>query len=324
MVKEAQDKRDPFAIALFEALESSYQKTVQVRVDDAITKAARLTQKIPAQEPVDPEIIREHKQKLFFGEYSLEARFFFSDQIDNNIFVFIDRYLANPSEQYAKKITELSNSIVKKAYEEADIKNQDRSIILAQRIKEMAEIAESYSMRMVINKSGSEKTANFILKTDDEQQQQLKKLLNKEFNPVFQCSKGKEAAVYNHNAQLFLKAKNLAERGHPDVAKILRDFCRQIKTILSSRSKTEKDEEEKYTKINSLLLQTKDNPLIQKHRGSLKTLLLNFLLILSGVGALFLLATTETRNSFFYRPVTDTENKIEHFMGTVRDALPLS
>jgi hypothetical protein len=45
----------------------------------------------------------------------------------------------------------------------------------------------------------------------------------------------------------------------------------------------------------------------------LKTVLTNFLLIVSGVGGIYLAATAEKRGSFWYRPQTDTENKAESF-----------
>jgi len=46
----------------------------------------------------------------------------------------------------------------------------------------------------------------------------------------------------------------------------------------------------------------------------LKQLLVNFLIALSGVGLIYLAATAQARDAFWYRPQTDKEKKIDHFL----------
>lgn len=116
--------------------------------------------------------------------------------------------------------------------------------------------------------------------------------------------KDKEAAIYEQNAKLYLKAKDLTDRGHFEVALVITKACEQIKKTMRSTAM----DQEKYKKINDILLQTMHNALVRQHRNVLTPLLINFLMIISVVGAFYLMATAKTRGSFFYRPHTTTEN----------------
>lgn len=172
----------------------------------------------------------------------------------------------------------------------------------------MAREAAPYSVRLIANRT-SDNGSDFIFKTSQKQQLFSESLGSIWPNPIFQYCDRKESAVYNHNAKLYLKVTELVKRGHFKAAEVLTDACNQIKDVMSSIDK----DQEKYKKIKEVLIQTKNNPSIQKHRGMLKTVLMNFLMVVSVAGALYLTATSETRGSFFYRPHTDTENKVEDF-----------
>lgn len=120
-----------------------------------------------------------------------------------------------------------------------------------------------------------------------------------------------EALAYDHNSRLYLKAQNLASKGHDKVVEILFSAAEKIKNILQSNSPN------KYESIQTTLETTQTDPEVKKHRG-VKQLFVNFLLMLSGIGAVYLATTAEKRGSFWYRPNTDTEKTLGEFQNQIK------
>ena len=128
---------------------------------------------------------------------------------------------------------------------------------------------------------------------------------------------GIEATAYDYNVSLYLKDKELIEREEYGAANIVSDRCARIKELLNSSP-----EREQYHAIKEILINLQADPLIQNHRGMLKTLLANSIVLASGVGSLYLAATMDKRGTFFYRPKTDTENEGHEFERFINENFP--
>ena len=263
------------------------------------------------------------------------------EKMKDNIFAMVEEYLAHPSKKLATQIKQYSHDLTNQAYEEAKQKFPGKKIsadeygpIILQKIEDQAKEAMSYSTRMIVNESYTKQSDDidkpYIFKISKEQQQTVRGLIDQSMDEKMHpeglisafgdymerrlASKishleGTEAAAYDHNAKLYLKAKELVGRGEHEVAGIVAQGCDQIKSELTSSQ----DADQKFGNIKDVLVGIRENPKVQEHRGLLKTVLTNFLLIVSGVGGIYLAATAEKRGSFFYRPQTDTENKAEDF-----------
>ncbi|MCL9683585.1 hypothetical protein [Legionella maioricensis] len=264
------------------------------------------------------------------------------EKMNENMFLMIEEYLAHPSKKLASKIKQFSHDLTNLAYEEAKTKfppgkkigADEYAPIILEKIEAQAEEAMSYSIRMIRNGAYDPETDDidkpYIFKVSKDQQEKVRELtdqlMSEKKHPEglifafggyierrsaskFSHLEGKEATAYDHNAKLYLKAKELVERGEYQVAGIVMQGCNQIKSELNSSL----DQQQKFSNIKHILIELRDNPRVQEHRGTLKTIIVNFLLMASGVGSIYLAATMEQRGSFFYRPQTDTENKAEDF-----------
>jgi hypothetical protein len=277
-------------------------------------------------------------------------------RMNNNLFVLIEHYLADPSDEIAQKIKQLSHDLTNEAYEAAKKKfpnkvktdpwgrtiptigGDEYSPILMDSMLEQAKEGMSFSTRLMNNENYDETyfatERPYLFKISKSEQLLIKNLLGemliqtgkqalhsqglvfaydgyieRQSKGRFNYVEGRESSVYEHNAKLYLKAMQLAQRGEIIAASILTEGCDQIKAEMMSC----KSENGKCNRIKSILIGLQNNPIIQEHRGFLKSVITNFLLVISGVGALYLAATSRDRGSFFYRPSTDTCNQVNHF-----------
>ena len=261
--------------------------------------------------------------------------------MNENIFLVIEHYLVAPTQALAAQIKVLSHSLANNAYQEATIKFPGKKIgadewqpILLANIHSLVKEAFPYSTRLKRNQKVEANDPEYIFRLSKPQQEQIYELKNDLLNQKgkdalhpdgliyayagyierrtasnFTYCDGIEASAYDHNAQLYLKAKNMTERGYDPVARVLKEACSGIKEQLQSSS----PETNKYQQITAILQQAKRAPEVQTHRGEVKTIIINFLLMISLVGAVFLAVTEDKRGSFWYRPNTDSENKVADF-----------
>lgn len=125
----------------------------------------------------------------------------------------------------------------------------------------------------------------------------------------FGYAEGKEAAVYEHNTRMYLKAMELVQRGEVNAAVVLTAGCEQIKAIMVSAD----SEDAKYSKIKKVLVGLQNDPTIQENRGIIKSVILNFVIMITFVGAVYLATTAYSRGTFFYQPNTNTRNIANDF-----------
>lgn len=271
--------------------------------------------------------------------------------MQTNIFVLIEEYLNKPSTELANKIKQLSHQLTNESFEKAKIKFPNKiktdaqgnkipnigadeyAPILLDDIKAQAEEAMAFSIRMVKNNAPEENInqndKQFIFRLNTRQKAAVHGLIGELLNQstlhpdglifaydgyierrgisTFKYLEGIEAGAYDYCTKLYLKAKELEQRGKQDVALIIYAACEDIKTDLATQ------DPDRMHRIRTTLTHLEQHPKIQEHRGSLKTLIINFLLLVSVVGALYLAATTQQRGTFFYRPQTDTEVQVKSF-----------
>lgn len=262
-----------------------------------------------------------------------------SNKLEDNIFLLIERYLVDPSKALEEKIKHTSEALSHDAYSQAGKQFPGKKIgadewhpILLQKIGLLAKAAAPYSARLVANSNITQSDPAFIFKLSQQQQEELHKLLgrlldtpklhadgfifaydayierNKESRLTY-CDQN-EALTYDHNSRLYLQAQNLAARGHDNVAKILSEAASNIKGTLQSNLPN------RGKNISQILEKAKDNPEVLAHRGA-KQAIVNFLLMISLVGAAYLAATAEKRGTFWYRPNTDTEKALNEFKNQI-------
>ncbi|KTD79365.1 hypothetical protein [Legionella waltersii] len=303
-----------------------------------------------AQEPLDIEkiVTVEHQASKLQLPDPLK--------MNKNIFVLIEQYLAEPSDELVQKIKRLSHDLTNQAYEAAkkkfplkvktdpfgrsipNIGGDEYNPILMENMIEQAKEGMSFSTRLMNNNSYEESRSAterpYLFKISKSEQLLVKNLIGEMLSQVgkqalhpeglvfaydgyierqskgrFNYVEGRESSVYEHNAKLYLKAMRLAQRGEITAASILTEGCDQIKAAMLMS----KPEVYKCNVIKSVLLGLQNNQILQEHRGFLKSVITNFLLIISGVGAVYLAATANDRGTFFYHPNTDTCNQVSDF-----------
>lgn len=268
-----------------------------------------------------------------------------------NIFVLIEEYLNRPSTELANKIKQHSHQLTNDAFEKAKIKFPNKiktdaqgnkipnigadeyAPILLDDIKIQAEEATALSIRMAKNNVSEENITKddkqFIFRLNADQKASIHRLIGellkqstlhpdglifaydgyieRRGSTRFKYLEGIEADAYDFCTKLYLKAKELERRAEHEVAEVIYAGCQDIKSDLATQ------DPERMQRIRKTLTNLEQNEKIQEHRGSLKTIIINFLLLVSIVGALYLAATTQQRGAFFYRPQTDTELQVKSF-----------
>lgn len=262
---------------------------------------------------------------------------------NKNIFVLIERFLATSSIELGEQIKDLSHQLTNEAYEQAKKKFPGKKIgadeyapLLLETIRLQAKEAESFSVRMIKNnfvtksEREEEKEPDFIFKVSEKEQQEVQQLFRQLLsekkrhpeglifayngiierrNSIFKYCTGIEATVFNHTARLLLKAQNLIESGEDNTGQLLIKLCGDIKEKCMPNSSPNLNHHEITKDIIACLSSAKNNPRLQTHRG-VKQMIANFILALSVVGLVYLASTAESRGTFWYRPQTDSENKI--------------
>jgi hypothetical protein len=266
-----------------------------------------------------------------------------------NIFLLIEKYLANPTKKYAEKIKHFSHEITNDAYESAKTKFSGKrigadeySLILMDAIAKQAEDALNCSARLITNSSVSkEDPTKFIFKINKEDQQKIKALIGEMLQggknsrhpdglifaydgyierrktSHFKYCDDREDLVYKNNVNLTLKSFQLEADGSYKEAEKLRNACSDIKNICCKNTK--RLEKCDLDAIYTVLEDTIAKPEMKVHRG-IKEIVLNFMIAVTGIGLLYLANTAESRGSFWYHPNTDREQKIMDFEKDVEDS----
>ncbi|KTD19958.1 hypothetical protein Llan_2053 [Legionella lansingensis] len=220
------------------------------------------------------------------------------------------------------------------------VKGDEWSPHLAERIEEEAAAAFPLSNRLVANlslsKEDEEFDAPYIFKVTENQQKKIKSLLNEMFAEVretklaphaltfafgryierrrgskFRYCDTREAVIRDNNTLLGLKGVELKEHGYEDVANALEQTAY---LAINERCKAASHGflSNEIEEISGILLNASQSEIIQTHRGA-KQVIVNFLIALTGLGLLYLGYTAKDRGSFWYRPCTNTENKLQKF-----------
>lgn len=267
--------------------------------------------------------------------------------IQDNIFLAIEAYLAHPSSATIKKIKTIAQSIDQNFGDDLPGLQGKQAAIMTQ-----AASAFPHSMRLIENNVTDRIPSvdpAYIFKITETQYNQIKQLMPiNDYNSAFSMAlrsylerKGRdvyvendptrsifhycqltEAATYDHNALLFLKAQDLDSRGQSEAASTLRTLCKDIKVVCAEHGvalinpTTTTDGLTALKKVRGSLELAYKDEILSTHRGC-KELLINFLIAISVVGLAALAVTANTRGSFWYHPNTDTQNKIQDFSDTL-------
>lgn len=255
--------------------------------------------------------------------------------MNKNIFLLIEEYIIAPSEALEEKIKASSHLLFVSAFNDAKEKFPGKPIgadewqpILLEKIQSLAAHASHNSTRLVKNIHPNEEDPSYIFKLSKPQQKQLDDfleiLLNSDSRPdgfifaygthinrskhsKYKYCDGLEASTFDHNSRLYLMAKHLMEKGDVAAAKLLTAISSDIKKQLQSRAP------DKYNFIMAILETAKTNPAVQANQSEIKPLIINFLLMMSGFGMVYLAATAETRGTFWYQTKTSTEEIMDEF-----------
>lgn len=259
-----------------------------------------------------------------------------------NIFLLIEKYLANPTKECAEKIKRFSHDITNDAYEEAKVKFPDKkigadeySLILMDKIAKQAEDSFSCSARLIKNNSLSKQDqTKFIFKINKKDQEKIKALIGEILNggkklrhpdglifaydgyiertkaSRFKYCDDTEELVYKNNVNLQLKSFELEADGSDKEAELLHKVCFDIKNICNTNINgvAKKDLDSIYL----ILEDTIAKPEVREHRG-IGEVFINFMIAITGIGLFYLANTAKSRNSFWYHPNTDREQRIMDF-----------
>ncbi|GGI83994.1 hypothetical protein [Legionella impletisoli] len=266
-----------------------------------------------------------------------------------NIFLLLERYLTTPGESLKEHLNNLSHDLANQAYQEAERLYPDKNKIgadeympiLREMIQKQAQEAYEYSTRLIQNEQVTDEDPEYLFKVTEKQKEVVKTLYEelmrekrrrpdglifayhgyierrKPLNPSLSRSQfdycdEQDAVIYDRNAALYQKARHLHERGHPEAADVLFSVSHDIKAVCNEHKSFFKNKPDVITQIATILDTAKNEDAIKQHRGA-KKMIVNFLLAMSVVGLIYLSATTKTRGTFWYRPATDSESKVEEF-----------
>ncbi|MFI4919489.1 MAG: hypothetical protein ACHP65_08030 [Legionellales bacterium] len=256
--------------------------------------------------------------------------------MNRNIFLVIECYLVTPTDVLAAKIKALSHSLTKEAYAQAKIKfahkkigADEYGIILLDNIEKSAEKALQFSTRLIKNEQVSPNDPACIFKISSAQQIQIRSLIGqllgqqgsnychpdglifaydgyieRRMSSNFSYCEGIEAVVYDHNAQLSLKARSLLAGGHDEAALILSNVCSNINQAARSFSTADSS---CWSRLNSLLAAAKQNPRLLPH-SDVQQIMANLLRVTSDIG---LAPLASIRGSFWHHPNTNSENTLD-------------
>ncbi|CEK11311.1 hypothetical protein [Legionella hackeliae] len=139
------------------------------------------------------------------------------------------------------------------------------------------------------------------------------KYIFREGKSKFQYCDNAEEVIHRHTTLLGLKIKELTARGESTVAGVLERAHQNIIAICAETNLATKPlTQNQLKRISDTLTEARNSPELKTHRGA-KQIIINFLLVLSGIGLFALAATAGKRDSFWYRPGTDSENTVEDF-----------
>ncbi len=281
---------------------------------------------------------------MHFVLYVLIMKKYSESLCNNNIFIAVEVYLANPSYENAEIVKNLSHSLTNQAYEKAKVKfphkpkigGDEYAPILLELIQGQVVDAVPYSTRLVLNTQAQTTVdPQYIFKISKEQQLRLHKLIGdllkggknarhphglidaydgymeRRSTSQYSYCEGVEARVYDFNSRLYEKAVNLQERGYDKAADVLFTAVTDINTICNQKMKLKKGDTE-LSQIAAILTAAQTSRELQEHRG-IRKFIDNFFIALTGVGLLILACTAEKRGSFWYRPLTDSEGLIEDY-----------
>lgn len=268
-----------------------------------------------------------------------------------NMFIAIEDYLADPSLKRLDALKYLSFELMKEAYEQAKTKFPDRKIVaddyhplLKELILEQAVQAYSQSTRLIQNNEPATNTdPEYIFRLSQKQQLKIKdikdsmlremrlspeglifsycRFIERRRSSNFKYCDGVEALIRKHNTSLRLKICNLEERGYQDAAKLLQQAHEAINGLCKHYCQGSPDQDELQQQAKDILIEVKNNPLIQEHHG-VKQFLTNFIFGLSIIGLVYLATTGKDRGSFWYRPTTATENLVGNFINDLPSIEP--
>jgi len=250
-----------------------------------------------------------------------------------NIFLAIETYLSDPSSKNAEKIKNLSQVIHDETNQQALAKYKKPFIsgdefmpILLETIQRHAEEAYPLSTRFIQNDHQTNNDPAYIFRVTKKQALQINQLAGELLsekgrsphavifayagfierrNSTFSYCGPEEALLRDNNSLLKGQVERLTEGGHHHAASILERIYKQTQELCRDLS-SEACAQIKGV-VRNLVNHAKGLPAIQEHRGA-KEFLVNFLFALSGVGLIYLAATTNSRNAFWYRPQTKSEN----------------
>jgi hypothetical protein len=276
-----------------------------------------------------------------------------------NMFIAIEDYLADPSRERLEALKYLSFQLMNEAHQQAKTKFPDKKIaadhyhpLLQALIFEQAEQAYSESTRLILNvNSATDDDPKYIFRLSQKQQLKIKDIKNlmlieMKYSPdglifsyggfierrrlsQFDYCDGAEALIRNYNTSLRLKIRNLKERGYEDAAKVLQQAHEDINRLCKDYCQEGSNQNVLQQQVKDILFKVKNNPLIQKDRQedhqehhSVKKFLANFIFALSMVGLIYLAKSSKERGSFWYQPITATENLVGSFINDLPSIKP--
>lgn len=210
-------------------------------------------------------------------------------------------------------------------------------------IQEQAETAFDFSTRLIQNDTVTDEDPPYIFKVSEKEERLIHTLkaiflwgatnhsspdglifsynafIERTDQSIYAYCNNLEQLIYKNNSLLHMKACDLQKRGDHQEATALLEICSEIKNLCNQNQASVGDKNTVY-QINNILQQGSQRAEINNHKG-LKEILVNCMISFSIIGLAYLAATTNQRDSFWYKTNTDRRNKIEYFS---QDIQPLS